>query len=190
MSHRRSAPAKSTPIVKALRHDHEQAEQHEAAQHAQEREERPELAAHQVAPDQREVFHAWPSIKTPFSRCSVRVARSGRARVMRHHDDRLAMLSIKRLQQIEDLVTGLAIEVARGLVAEQQRRVGHDRTRDADALVPGRPTVAADSVSIGRPVPTTLSATFARLRRSADDKFVSSSGSSTLRSAVKTGNRL
>ena len=58
-----------------------------------------------------------------------------RARVVRDHDDRLAVIAVERLQQIENLVARLAIEIARGLVAEQQRRVGDDRARDADALL-------------------------------------------------------
>ena len=61
-------------------------------------------------------------------------ARRG-VRVVRHHHDRLAVLAVERLQQIEDLVAGLAIEVAGRLVAEQQRRVGDDGAGDADALL-------------------------------------------------------
>ncbi len=59
----------------------------------------------------------------------------GRVRIVRHHHDGLAVLLVERLQQIEDLVAGLAIEIAGRLVAEQQRRIGHDRARDADALL-------------------------------------------------------
>ena len=59
----------------------------------------------------------------------------GRVRVVRHHDDRLAVVAVERLQQVENLVAGLAIEIARRLVAQQQRRVGHDGARDADALL-------------------------------------------------------
>jgi hypothetical protein len=55
--------------------------------------------------------------------------------VVRHHHDGLAVLAVERLQQVEDLVAGLAVEVARRLVAEQQRRVGDDGARDADALL-------------------------------------------------------
>ena len=59
----------------------------------------------------------------------------GGVRIVRDHDDRLAVIAVERLQQVEDLVAGLAIEIAGRLVAEQQRRVGHDRARDADALL-------------------------------------------------------
>src|SRR5262249_9196297 len=64
---------------------------------------------------------------------SARGARR-RVRVVRHHDDGLLVFAVEGLQQIEDLVAGLAIEVAGRLVAEQQRRVGDDRARDADTL--------------------------------------------------------
>ncbi len=45
------------------------------------------------------------------------------------------MLLVERLQQAQDLVGGLAVEVAGGLVADQQLRVGHDRARDRHALL-------------------------------------------------------
>ncbi len=98
-------------------------------------EDRADLPAHQVAPDEGRNFIAAASVtSTPFSRCSVRFARAGGVRVVRHHDDRLAVVAVERLQQVEDLVAGLAIEIAGRLVAEQQRRVGDDRAGDADAL--------------------------------------------------------
>ena len=123
-----------------------------------------------------------PSTSAPFSRCSVRLARAGGVRVVRDHDDRLAVLAVERLQQVEDLVAGLAIEVAGRLVAEQQRRVGDDRAGDADALLLAAGELArvvlravgeADDLQRDRRT---------RLRRSAFDSLVSSSGSSTLRS--------
>ena len=54
------------------------------------------------------------------------------ARVVRDHDDRLAVLGVEGLQQVEDLVARLPIEVAGRLVAQQQRRVRHDGAGDAD----------------------------------------------------------
>ena len=59
----------------------------------------------------------------------------GRLRVVRHHDDRLAELLVQAPQQLEDLVARLRVEVARGLVGDQDLRVGHDRARDRDALL-------------------------------------------------------
>ena len=65
----------------------------------------------------------------------MRLRALGRVRIVRDHDDGLAVLAVERLQQVEDLVAGLAVEVAGRLVAEQQRRVGDDGARDADALL-------------------------------------------------------
>src|SRR4051812_42720442 len=59
----------------------------------------------------------------------------GGARIVRDHDDGLAVLLVQRLQQVEDLVAGLAIQVTRGLVAQQQRGISDDGARDADALL-------------------------------------------------------
>src|SRR6188508_106295 len=64
----------------------------------------------------------------------VRGARGG-VRIVRNHDDGLAMPLVQRLQQVQDLVARLPVEITRRLVAEQQRRVRHDRARDADALL-------------------------------------------------------
>ena len=90
----------------------------------------------QVAPDEREELHATTSVD---QRALLEVQRPlrprGGVRVVRDHDDRLAVLAVERLQQVEDLVAGLAIEVAGRLVAQQQRRVGDDRAGDADALL-------------------------------------------------------
>jgi hypothetical protein len=58
----------------------------------------------------------------------------GGVRIVRDHDDRLALLLVQRLQQVEDLVARLAVEVAGRLVAQQKRGIGDDRARDADAL--------------------------------------------------------
>ena len=111
-------------------------------------------------------------------------------RVVRHHDDRLAVLAVQRLQQVEDFVARLAIEIAGRLVAQQQRRVRHDRAGDADALFLAARQLAGIVLRRGRRgrPPTAPSARGAS--RSADDSFVSSSGSSTFRAAVSTGSRL
>src|SRR5262245_34278416 len=44
------------------------------------------------------------------------------------------MLPVQGPQQLEDLVPRLSIEVARRFVAEEQRRIRHDGSRDSDAL--------------------------------------------------------
>jgi hypothetical protein len=59
----------------------------------------------------------------------------GGVRVVRHHDDGLAMLAIERLEKIEDLVPRLAVEIAGGLIAQQQRRIRDNGASDADALL-------------------------------------------------------
>src|SRR4029077_1504300 len=59
----------------------------------------------------------------------------GRLRVVRHHDDRLAVLAVEYLQQSQDLIGGLAVEITGRLIAHQQLRVRHQRPRDRDALL-------------------------------------------------------
>jgi hypothetical protein len=38
-----------------------------------------------------------------------------------HHHDRLAVLAVERLQEVQDLVARLPVEIAGRLVAQQQR---------------------------------------------------------------------
>ena len=53
------------------------AEQHEGHEDRQQREDRADLPAQQVAPDEWQELHATASVtSTPFSRCSVRLARA------------------------------------------------------------------------------------------------------------------
>jgi hypothetical protein len=56
-------------------------------------------------------------------------------RVVGDHHDGLPVLAVEALQQVEDFVAGLAVEIAGRLVAEQQRGVGDQGPRDADALL-------------------------------------------------------
>jgi hypothetical protein len=55
--------------------------------------------------------------------------------IVRHHDDRLAVLAVERLEQIQNLIPGLAVQVARRLVAQQHGRVGDNRAGDAHPLL-------------------------------------------------------
>ncbi len=57
------------------------------------------------------------------------------ARVVRDHDDGLAVLGVERLEQFENFITRSPIEIASRFVAQQQRRIGDDRTGNADALL-------------------------------------------------------
>ena len=84
---------------------------------------------------ERQELHAAASVEHALVEVQRALRALGRVRIVRDHDDRLAVLAVERLQQVEDLVAGLAIEIAGRLVAEQQRRVGDDRARDADALL-------------------------------------------------------
>ena len=114
---------------------HQDAEQHERDEDRQQREDRAELPPPDVLPDERQKLHASSLVSTPFSRWMRAPRALGGARIVRHHDDRLAVIAVERLQQVEDLVAGFAIEIARRLVAQQQRGIGDDGARDADALL-------------------------------------------------------
>src|SRR5262245_26700950 len=55
--------------------------------------------------------------------------------IVRHHDDRLLLLAVERLHEVQDLLRSVTIEVTRRLVAHQQARIRHERTRDGDTLL-------------------------------------------------------
>ena len=134
--HEAALTAMSTPMLKAIRIAIRTPKSTKAMKIDRMREDRPDLPAQQVAPDQRQEFHATASLDEHALVEMQRPLRAGgRMRIVRHHHDRLAVLAVERLEQVEDLVAGLAIEIARRLVAEQQRRIGDDRARDADALL-------------------------------------------------------
>src|SRR5689334_21925344 len=59
----------------------------------------------------------------------------GRVRIVRDHDDRLLVLLVQALEQLQDLLARFAIEVAGRFVRQQQRRIAHERARDGDALL-------------------------------------------------------
>ena len=67
-----------------------------------------------------------------------RMMRCVRARervIVRHENDRRLRLAVERLEQIDDVRAGVAVEISRRLVGEQDsRRVG-ERARDRDALL-------------------------------------------------------
>jgi len=54
---------------------------------------------------------------------------------MRHHDDRFALFLVQGFQQIKNFISGLAIEITRRFVAEQDGWIGDDRAGDADTLL-------------------------------------------------------
>ena len=59
----------------------------------------------------------------------------GRLRVVGDEDDRLVPLLAGAPERVEDLGAGRVVEVAGRLVGEQQRRPGHERPGDGDALL-------------------------------------------------------
>ena len=54
---------------------------------------------------------------------------------MRDEHDRRARLAVERLEQLDDARAGLAVEVARRLVGEEEARRVAERARDGDALL-------------------------------------------------------
>ena len=54
---------------------------------------------------------------------------------MGDHHDGLAVVLVEHLEQQHDLVRGGTIQIARGLVADEERRIGDDGARDGDALL-------------------------------------------------------
>ena len=95
----------------------------------------------------------------------------GGLRVMRDHDDGLAVFLVEQLQQAQHFFGGVAVKVAGGFVADQEGRVGNNRACNRDALL-----LAAGE--------------FVGAVRSAAPTLVSSSGSSTFFCAVSVGMRL
>src|SRR6478752_4445420 len=59
----------------------------------------------------------------------------GRGRVVRHHHDRLPELLHGLAHELEDLGTGARVEVAGGLVGEDDLGLTRERARDGDALL-------------------------------------------------------
>jgi hypothetical protein len=57
------------------------------------------------------------------------------ARLVGHHHRRLSVRGHRVTQQIEDLAARPRVQVACRLVGEEDRRAGHERARDRDALL-------------------------------------------------------
>src|SRR5581483_1406735 len=87
-----------------------------------------------AAPPAGRLFHRFG---TELAFVEINRARSpGRGvRIVRDHDDGLALLAVECLEQVEDLVAGFAVEITGRLVAEEECRIGHDAASDADALL-------------------------------------------------------
>src|SRR5688572_7458632 len=59
----------------------------------------------------------------------------GSVRIMRDHDDGLALLAVECLQQAQDFITRFAIQVAGRLVTQQNGWVGDNGSGDANTLL-------------------------------------------------------
>ena len=55
--------------------------------------------------------------------------------IMSDHDDRFAVSTVELLQQTQDSFRGLPVEIARWLIAQEQRWVRNDGARDGDTLL-------------------------------------------------------
>src|SRR4029453_16948254 len=55
--------------------------------------------------------------------------------VVGDHQRGLSVIPHEAVEQVQHFVGAFPVEVARGLVAKQKRRIGDDRARDADALL-------------------------------------------------------
>src|SRR5215471_2463777 len=67
-----------------------------------------------------------------MQRASGVARRSG---IVGHHYDGLAEILVEELEDRKNLVGRSAVEIAGRLVAQEQTRVRHDRSRDGDALL-------------------------------------------------------
>src|SRR5271165_1303000 len=59
----------------------------------------------------------------------------GGARIVGHHNDRLAEFLVERLHQREDLFRALMVEIAGGLVGNDDRRISDHGAGDGDTLL-------------------------------------------------------
>ena len=94
-------------------------------------------------------------------------------------------LAVERLEQLDDVRAGLAVEVARRLVGEEQARRVAERARDGDALLLAAGELVRESGARRSPSPTRASSS--RARAGAPSSPRSSSGTCTFSSAVSVG---
>ena len=91
---------------------------------------------------------------------AVAIRRS--ARVVRHHDDRLAEVRIEETQQVQDFLRRLRIQITRRLIGQDRVRVGYDRPRNRDPAAPAHLKAGWAGDRRGRLRPTMSSAVFTR----------------------------
>src|SRR6266702_4382535 len=80
----------------------------------------------------RSSFTAGPSLQFALVQVAYQVRALGGVRIVRHHHDGLLELLVQPLEQGQDLLGRLAVEVARGLVGDEDRRVGGEGARDRE----------------------------------------------------------
>src|SRR5688500_415233 len=134
MTMMRSAPARSTPMVKAARIVTSRQNRNIATANEPTVSTVCTLRRSRLAKSRGRYFTA-----SPLKDALVEVERGVRALrrlgVVGDHEDGLAQVAGQLLQQVEDLVRAVAVEVAGGLVAEQERGIGHDGAGDGHALL-------------------------------------------------------
>src|ERR1700682_3416020 len=59
----------------------------------------------------------------------------GESRIVRYQDQRGALAMVQRNQQFEHVLAVLAIQVAGGLVGQENRRANHESARQRNALL-------------------------------------------------------
>ena len=65
----------------------------------------------------------------------MRCARAGERVIVRDENDRRLRFAIERLEQLDDVRAGVAVEISRRLVGEQDARRVRECARDRDALL-------------------------------------------------------
>jgi hypothetical protein len=78
-------------------------------------------------------------------------------RVVRHDDDRTAVVRGKRPQQFHDSAPGLGVERRRRLIGQDDARLAHERARDGHALLLAAGQIARQQCALS-PRPTASSA--------------------------------
>ena len=115
----------------------------------------------------------------------------GDGRVVRHQDDREAVLGVELAEEVEDLPAGLRVEVAGRLVGDQER-ASLTSARAMATRCCSPPESCEGSWSSRSPRPTRSSSDRARSRQRRPEGPAAGvgSGSSTFSSAVSRGSRL
>ena len=114
---------------------------------------------------------------------------AGQRRVVRHQDQRGSFALVERDQQIENMLAVLAVEIAGGLVGQQNGRPHHEGASQSDALLLAAGKLhrvvigAVEQADAVEQLACALAAVRALMPP------VSSNGSSTFSSAVSVGSR-